>query len=70
MDRRVSERDFGDLRLVKEEADEPARRGKPQFEGWPSPLDELLSHWEGTHTPDPSVQLGTKSQAYAAYKSC
>ena len=69
MDRRVSMMDFDELRLAKEKAHLPARPSETQAETRLSLLDELISHWEGMHTPDPSVELGTKGEARAAFRA-
>jgi len=61
--------DFDELQLAQEKAVVPARRTETRAKSPLSPLDELISHWKGTHTPDPAVQLGTKSEAYAAFRT-
>ena len=61
--------DFDELRLAKEKAHLPARPNETQAETRLSLLDELISHWEGMHTPDPSVELGTKGEARAAFRA-
>jgi DNA-directed RNA polymerase subunit RPC12/RpoP len=68
MDRRISIMDFDELQLGKEEADAPGPRHKAQAGIPVSPLDELLSHWDGTHRPDPGVQIGTKGEAQATFR--
>jgi DNA-directed RNA polymerase subunit RPC12/RpoP len=60
--------DFDELQLGKEEADAPGPRHKAQAGIPVSPLDELLSHWDGTHRPDPGVQIGTKGEAQATFR--
>jgi DNA-directed RNA polymerase subunit RPC12/RpoP len=69
MDRRVSMMDFDELQLVPEKADVPAQRTETRAKSSLMPLDELISHWEGTHIPDPTVQLGTKSDAHATFRA-
>lgn len=43
-------------------------RSKEQQEVHLSLLDELLSHWDGTHAPDHSLRLSTSGEAYAFFK--
>jgi DNA-directed RNA polymerase subunit RPC12/RpoP len=69
MDRRVSMMDFDELELVLEKADVPARHTETRAKRPLAPLDELISHWEGTHKPGPAVQLGTKGEAQAAFRA-
>ena len=68
MDRRVSMMDYDELQLGADVADTRGPRPQAQAEFPLSPLDELLSHWDGTHRPDPGVQIGTRSEAYAAFR--
>lgn len=66
-----------DVRLTSEGLGKPPRRLTKKQAGRPrgemtrrrSPLDELVSHWHGTHSPDRVLQQPTKAEAFAIFEA-
>jgi hypothetical protein len=58
------------LQHLKAQADQRKRNGRARMQtGTHQPfLDELLSLWQGTHTPDPGFELQTAGQAHTFFQ--